>query len=261
MPSPFPGMNPYLEHPALWPGVHHWLITEVARSLTPQLRPHYYIAVEERVYELTGDDAVLVGIPDDVVVGQGKVSEPASTAVALQTAPQPVSVTVPMPETVREGYLEVRQVTNDAVITTIEVLSPKNKRPGRGQDQYETKRLTVMGSRTHLVEIDLLRAGEPMPVLDADIHSHYRILVSRSHQRPRAELYAFNVQSAIPTFPLPLQSGDEEPIVDLNALVNRIYEEGGYDLRLNYNQEPVPGFEEKDALWLDAWLKERGLRA
>jgi hypothetical protein len=60
---------------------------------------------------------------------------------------------------------------------------------------------------------------------------------------------------------LPLQSGDEEPIVDLNALVNRIYEEGGYDLRLNYNQEPVPGFEEKDALWLDAWLKESGLRA
>jgi hypothetical protein len=69
------------------------------------------------------------------------------------------------------------------------------------------------------------------------------------------------VQSAIPTFPLPLQPGNEEPIVDLNVLLNRIYEEGGYDLRLNYNQEPVPGFEEKDALWLDAWLKERGLRA
>ena len=69
------------------------------------------------------------------------------------------------------------------------------------------------------------------------------------------------MQSAIPTFPLPLQSGDEEPIVDLNALLNRIYADGGYDLRLNYNQEPVPGLEEKDALWLDAWLKESGLRA
>jgi hypothetical protein len=70
--------------------------------------------------------------------------------------------------------------------------------------------------------------------------------------------------SAFPTMwslVLPLQSGDEEPIVDLNALVNRIYEEGGYDLRLNYNQEPVPEFEEKDALWLDVWLKESGLRA
>ena len=99
-----------------------------------------------------------------MVVGQRQMSEPASTAVALQTVPQPVSVTVPMPETVREGYLEVRQVTNDAVITAIEVLSPKNKRPGRGQDQYKTERLAVMGSRTHLVEIDLLRAGEPMPV-------------------------------------------------------------------------------------------------
>jgi len=260
MPSPFPGMNPYLENPVLWPGVHHWLITELARSLTPQLRPNYYVAIEERVYELAGDDAVWVGIPDNVVIGPGEATGPSLTAVAPQPVAQPVSVTLPMPETVREGYLEVRQVTNDAVITTIEVLSPKNKRSGRGRDLYETKRLAVMGSRTHLVEIDLLRAGEPMPVLNANIQSHYRILVSRSHQRPRAELYAFNVQSAIPTLALPLQAGDEEPLVDLNALLHRIYDEGGYDLRLDYSQEPLPGFQQEDALWLATWLQDHGLR-
>jgi hypothetical protein len=209
MPSPFPGMNPYLEHPALWPGVHHWLITELARALTPQLRPSYYIAV-----------------------------------------------TVPMPETVHEGYLEVRRVVDHAVITTIEVLSAKNKRPGKGREQYEAKRLAVIGSRTHLVEIDLLRIGEPLPVLGVDRQSHYRILVSRSYQRPTADLYAFNVQSAIPTFALPLQAGDEEPMVDLNALINRIYDEGGYDLRLDYHQPPVPDFEGDAAIWLDRWRQE-----
>ncbi len=253
-------MNPYLENPSLWPGVHHWLITELARTLTPQLRPNYYVAIEERIYEQVGDDAVLVGIPDNVVIGQGRASGKASTDVASMPAAQPVVVTVPMPETIREGYLEVRQVVNHAAITTVEVLSPKNKRVGKGRDQYDTKRLAVMGSRTHLVEIDLLRSGEPMPVLDAKIHSHYRILVSRSYQRPKAELYAFNVQSAIPTFALPLQLGDEEPLVNLNVLLNRIYDEGGYDLRLDYRQEPVPGFQGEDATWLNNWLRQHNLR-
>jgi hypothetical protein len=134
MPSLFPGMNPYLERPSLWPGVHHGLITELARALTSQLRPSYYVASEERIYEQAGDDAVLVGISDNGVVESGKASGQTQMDVAPISAGQPVAVTVPMLETVREGYLEVRQVSNHAVITTIEVLFSKNKRPGRGRD-------------------------------------------------------------------------------------------------------------------------------
>ncbi|MCK4452049.1 MAG: DUF4058 family protein [Anaerolineae bacterium] len=29
MPSPFPGMDPYLEYPVRWPDVHHSLITYI----------------------------------------------------------------------------------------------------------------------------------------------------------------------------------------------------------------------------------------
>jgi hypothetical protein len=68
MSSPFPGMNPYLEDPERWSGVHHWLITEIARSLIPQLRPKYIVAVQVRIYETTGEESMLVGIPDNVVV-------------------------------------------------------------------------------------------------------------------------------------------------------------------------------------------------
>jgi hypothetical protein len=82
MPSLFPGMNPYLENPALWPGFHHWLITELARFLIPQICPHYYVAIEERIYELAGDDAVLVGIPDNVVIGQASSSGQSPTVEA-----------------------------------------------------------------------------------------------------------------------------------------------------------------------------------
>jgi hypothetical protein len=254
-------MNPYLEHPSLWPGVHHWLITELARCLTPQIRPRYYIAIEERVYELAGDDTVLVGIPDNAVIGSVSASRQSPPRGTEAPSSQPIVVTLPMPETVREGYLEVRQVGSHAVITTLEVLSPKNKRSGNGRDQYEAKRLAIMGSRTHLVEIDLLRAGEPMPVFEQGIQSHYRILISRSDRRPKAELYAFNVQSSIPTFALPLQAEDPEPLVDLNTLFGVIYDQGGYDLRLDYCQDPVPGFQDADALWLEEWLRQAGLRS
>lgn len=166
-----------------------------------------------------------------------------------------------MPETLREGYLEVRKVGTEEVITVIEVLSPKNKRFGEGRNQYEAKRRKVLGSRTHLVEIDLLRQWEPMQFFGHRIQSYYRILGSRSDSRPKADLYAFNLQDVIPTFHLPLQTGDIEPIVNLQTLLNEIYDQGGYDLRLDYRQDPVPALSKTDAACADEWLKHKGLRA
>jgi hypothetical protein len=262
MPSPFLGMDPYLEHPSLWSGVHHWLIAEIARVLVPQLRPKYFVAIEERIYETMGEESMLVGIPNNSVVQTARVAATENSSyVAIATPPsEPISVIVPMPEILREGYLEVRQVGTEEVITAIEVLSPKNKRPGKGRNQYEAKRQKVLGSRTHLVEIDLLRLWRPMQVFGYD-RSHYGILVSRSDRRPRADLYAFDLQNVIPSFPLPLQSGDVEPIVHLQSLLNEIYDRGGYDLRLDYNREPLPALSQADAGWADERLKSRGLRA
>jgi hypothetical protein len=162
MPSPFPGMNPYLEQPSLWAGVHHWLITAIARALNVQLRPKYFVAVEERAY--TDEEAVntLVGVPDDLVV---QTIGSASVASAVAVAPpsiQPIKVTLPTPVTETEGYLEVRQVGTGKVVTVLEVLSPKNKQAGEGRNQYEAKRRKILESQTHLVEIDLLRQGRPM---------------------------------------------------------------------------------------------------
>ena len=261
MPSPFPGMNPYLEHPDLWPGVHHWLIIEIARLLSPQLRPKYRVAVEVRMYETSGENSLLVGIPDVTVKQRltAKDSTMTNVAVATQTA-QPTQVTIPVPEIIKEGYLEVREVGTEAVVTTIEILSPTNKRSGKGRHMYEEKRHQVLGSRTHLVEIDLLRMGEPLPFFGNNIESHYRILVCRGNSRPYADLYAFNLQDVIPSFPLPLRAGDTEPVVDLQMLLNEVYDISGYDLVIAYTREPVPPLAEPDAAWADALLREKGLR-
>ncbi|NEQ22682.1 MAG: DUF4058 family protein [Microcoleus sp. SIO2G3] len=261
MPSPFPGIDPYLEHPDLWPGVHHWLIIEIARLLSPQLRPKYRVAVEVRMYETSGENSLLVGIPDVTVKQRLTATNSTMTnvAVATQTA-QPTQVTIPVPEIIKEGYLEVREVGTEAVVTTIEILSPTNKRSGKGRQMYEEKRHQVLGSRTHLVEIDLLRMGEPLPFFGNNIESHYRILVCRGNSRPYADLYAFNLQDVIPSFPLPLRAGDTEPVVDLQMLINGVYDISGYDLVIDYNREPVPPLAEPEAVWADALLREKGLR-
>lgn len=75
--------------------------------------------------------------------------------------------------------LEIRQIDRDQVVTVIEVLSPKNKRLGEGRNQYNAERRKVLESLSHLVKIDLLRAGETRP-MSGGVQSGYNILVSRS---------------------------------------------------------------------------------
>ncbi|MEH2374646.1 MAG: DUF4058 family protein [Nostoc sp.] len=108
--------------------------------------------------------------------------------------------------------------------------------------------------------MDLLRKGEPMLMMGDDIQSHYRILVCRGDRRPYADLYAFNLPDIIPPFPLPLRAGDTEPVIDLQTLLNEVYDIYGYDLVVDYSQQPVPALLEADAAWVDALLREKGLR-
>ena len=264
MTSPFPGMNPYLEQPEIWSQVHKWLTLLIAQTLNPQLRPQYRVAIEERVYEAKGEDSLLVGIPDDVVVQPSRTTptpEQNSANIAVATpAVKPQKVTLPMTETVREWYLEVRQVETGDVITVIEIISSKNKRAGEGRIKYESKRQKLLDSRTHLIEIDLLRQGKALPMNGQAITSHYRILVSRSSERPQADLYGFNLQQEIPVFPLPLKPEDTEPLINLQELLHRLYDQGSYDLAINYHTELKPSLSQADAAWVDQVLREQGLR-
>ncbi|WP_413172855.1 DUF4058 family protein [Anabaena azotica] len=261
MPSPFPGMNPYLEHPELWPEVHSRLIIAIADAIFPHLRPKYRVAVEKRVYQMTDGNSVLIGIPDVTIARSSKPTNPESSHIAVASPPvEPVTVNIPIPEEIRESYLEVREVATGEVVTVIELLSPKNKRPGEGRNAYQNKRQQILGSSTHLVEIDLLRGGESMPILDDKIKSDYRILVSRSQLRPRAELYPFNLQEPIPAFLLPLKKGDIEPLVDLQNVIQDLFDRAGFDLAIDYNREPVPPIQETDIIWVNELLKERGFQ-
>lgn len=202
MPSPFPGMNPYLEHPALWPEVHNRLIVALADVLNPQLLPKYRAAIDQRIYALNSSDALLIRIPDVSIErrGEAELSGEGSNSGQLAVATAPMQVTVPMPIEVRERYLEIREIATQSVVTAVKILSPSNKQARSGREAYEQKRLKVLSSRTHLVEIDLLRSGKSMEVLLSQKDFDYRILISRSEQRPQANLYGFNLPDSIPSF-------------------------------------------------------------
>jgi hypothetical protein len=246
MPTPFPGMDPYLEQRGVWNQVHADLIVDIRRFLMPLLRPKYHVGIEQRTYlALLPPCDDLVGIPDALVVASGAGR---TMVAATPSTVAPEIGVLPQPEEMRERYLEIRSLETQQVVTVIELLSPGNKLSREGRAEYEHKRLDVLSSRTNLVEIDLIRAGQPFP-MQASRQSDYRIVVSRSRQRPRADLYLFDLPQPIPDIPIPLQRGEAEPVVPLNELLHRVYDQGGYDLIIDYSRPAEPPLREADAVW------------
>ncbi|NET88686.1 MAG: DUF4058 family protein [Kamptonema sp. SIO1D9] len=226
--SPFPGIDPYLENSELWSAVHNRLIVAIADNLVDRLSEKYRVKIEKRTYFSSDEESVIVGIPD--------------VSVATKNLKKNNS------QEVNERYLEIKEIGTGTVVTTIELLSPKNKRKGEGRNAYLNKRNQVLASATHLVEIDFLRGGKPLPIRSTNL-GDYRILISRSDRRPNADLYAFSLRQSIPPLPIPLLPTETEPILDLQPLFNYVYEKGRYRLAIDYTQPPKPPLSPEDREW------------
>lgn len=258
MPSPFPGMDPYLEQSGIWNQIHATLIVDIQRFLARLLRPRYVVAIEQRTYTEQSEQMVSIGKPDVVAVLPPSPTLPSPTRVSAPPVPvlaevkEAYRVRLPMPEEIRHRYLEVRDQASGEAITVIEILSPTNKT--RHRRDYLGKRLEILGSDTNLVEIDLLRAGEPMPMTGEMPASHYRILISRAWERPYAQALLFNLPQPVPDMPVPLRQDEDEPSVPLNQLLHKIYDAGGYDLMLDYGQPPETPLDAPTAAWAEQQL-------
>jgi len=259
MPTPFPGMDPWLERRGIWEQVHTDLIVSIRRFLTPLLRPRYHVGIEERTYlAILPPEEQSTGMPDVVIAGPKRESgsEPSTAFQSSTSLAQPMVAELPVPEEVKERYLEIRSVPDQQVITVIEILSPSNKIAGEGREQYERKRFKVLGSWTNLVEIDLVRSGEPLP-MKAPAASDYRVVVSRAARRPRADVYLFGVRDPIPTVPVPLRPGEPEPELPLNQLLHEVYDLGAYDLVIDYRTPAKPPLSDADTAWAASLLSPR----
>jgi uncharacterized protein DUF4058 len=236
----FPGMDPYLEAPFLWPDVHSRLIVYVAEQLRPLIRPRYIASVQTRIF-IEGPNQER--IPD---VGPRRVHASAPSSTAVLDADAPVEVQVTDLE-VQETYLEIIDLqTKQRVVTVLEVVSPTNKYSGPGRESYLAKQAEVRRSEAHLVEIDLLRTGPHVLAVPEHLARglgsyDYLICVNRAEgQRTKFQLYLRTLSQRLPRLRCPLAPGDDDVVLDLQAALERTYEAGGYEDLIRCDQPCVP---------------------
>jgi hypothetical protein len=246
----FPGMDPYLEDPPLWPGVHSALVVYLRDQLQPALQPRYVAAVEERVYIEGPPDRQF--IPDLWIKRAGR-PEPAGAAVAELDEPEVLCL--PSVE-IREPYIQILDLhSGQRVVAVIEVVSPSNKCPGPGRDAYLAKQREIMGSTAHLIEIDLLRAGEhvlsvPSWLVARRAPYDYLICANRAAgPRDLFDIYARRLRDRLPRIRIPLAGDDPDVRLDLQASIEKTCEAGSYRARIDYAAPCRPPLPPDDQAW------------
>ena len=249
MPSPFPGMDPFLEAQE-WEDFHTRLMTAFSDRLSPAVEPDYLIRVERRVYvERVGEDPETMRRADIAAIA---VDSGPATGILSQT-PGTIAVVcdLPMPIERFETYLVVRDRETMQVVTVIELLSPANKRrSGDGRREYLTKRREFLASTSHLVELDLLRGGVRLPVVGSLPPGDFYAIVSRANRRPRCEVYTWTLRDKLPAIPIPLKHGDADAVVPLQEVFDTVYQRARYDLSVKYDSPLDPPLSNVELQWV-----------
>jgi hypothetical protein len=255
-------MDPYLENPAIWPNFHHRLISELESELNRLLRPRYSANVEDRVYLSDEKDPGHEFVVPDVHILHQRVGVPIKhqPIVGSLATIQPVEVTTVLEDEIHESYIEILDRQDRRVVTVIEVLSPTNKLANSyGRDSYLGKRREVLSSKTHLLEIDLLRSGIRIPIRESLPTFDYLVHLSRADQvsRLRGKVWPIPLSAVLPVIPLPLKSGDDDLALNLQSLLNSAYDNGGFDMKLDYTREAIPPLAADQAEWAKQIIVER----
>jgi hypothetical protein len=256
MRSPFPGMDPYLENPTLWPDVHGRLINVASELLLAQLRPRYFVQIDERLYLADDNDEARGVIIPDIRIRKVGPGPSRGGATAVLAAPG-LQFGYSFEFEVHESYLKLVDRESNNVITVIEILSPANKvNNSAGKRDYDAKRRDVLSGGTHFVEIDLLREGVPLVAQPLQPRCEYMAMVWRF---PKGELkpvrlgWPMSLRDPLQPIPIPVRPEDPDAVLDLQKMLDIAYERAGYELRVPYALDAFPPLGGQDA----AWAKER----
>lgn len=274
MPSPFPGMDPYLEHPVTWPSFHNSFVARLSEALNRDLPDGFYARTDLRKEVGLAFGKPLQAIRPDVEILQTPNSGGIIVAEReTRNAPSPSLRIVIDAEAAELAFLEIRDARAEhEVVTLIELLSPSNKRAGEDRRQYLAKRAAVLRSPTSLVEIDLLRKGRRLwrtragvtDLRSLDPPPEYLVTVSRAWERERPfriEIFPAFLRQPLPVITVPLREGDPAVSLDLQRCFTEHYDAGPYRRgAIDYTRPPEPplpqehqaGAAECAAVWLDA---------
>lgn len=262
MPSPFPGMDPYIEHTVIWVDFHNRLADEISAQLNLAIRPNYFARLTPRTtYDVVEISQVRTQTVRPVlgVFQPQPAGMPGFTAAAVAEAviDTPIETIDPLDLTELLS-VEIRRTGSNVLVTAIEILSPINKLVGHpGYEEYHRKRRDLLTTTAHVMEIDLLRGGT-RPVLGlAEPGASYYVILSRAEQRPYLSIWPIPLRSRLPVVAVPLLAPDPDVPLDLGAIVATVYERGGYDVQIDYRAPlPPPPLEPEDEGWVEQLLAE-----
>ena len=265
MPSPFPGIDPWLERPAVFPDFHNSLITYLKAAINAVLPPGYVAAGDSRAYV----DPELRRIPDVGIFGPDADST-GGTAVVVATLAQAgllAAATEPISDPVKEYYLEIQSVEDERLVTAVEVVSPANKQAGEdGRASYQQKQGEYRLSKVNLVELDLLRGGPHTTALpEARLRAvapdcDYHVSVMAAGSPIRFFVAPIKLADRLPHLPIPLDPGIAPVTIDLQAVFDRCYDESGFANRAKYaRQQPNPPLAPDQQGWAEGILRAKGL--
>lgn len=254
--SPFPGMDPYLEDPDIWPDFPTSFFVEMKKVLNEILPPGFVARIDRYiwVHEPTAEDRVLLGKPDVYVAEKPDVVK--QRGGRALTAPS----TVVLPAVKQEGnrFLKIVDPKKHRVVTVVEILSPSNKAPGPKREAYLMKRNEYFANGVNVIEVDFLRSGPRMPWEGQEnLEADYYILVCRASDFPRAGIWPLTVRDPLPTIPVPLDSGMEEPWLSLKECFDRAFGGSRHETEINYHSPPAPPLREPEATWARALISEK----
>jgi len=266
MKSPFPGMDPYIEERGLWPDFHDDLISEIKRAVAAALPASYFVRTEVRSYVvLAGTEGKETSpfLPDVNV--RSSTPAPAQSAAAATALAEPATGSGPIQmlafidERFRANFIEIFDAeSEERLVTCVEVLSPSNKRPGtEGWDLYLRKRQALLLGSAHFVEIDLLRGGRRMPMVTPWPKSPYYLLVSRRRRAPYCSVWPAGFRHPLPPISIPLDDPHPDIPLDLQPMIEAVYQRASYDQSINYSKTLTPPLGAEDAAWVAEQLRAR----
>jgi hypothetical protein len=264
MKSPFPGMDPYIEARGLWRDFHSHLIERIYEAVADALPKGYVARTGERSYIVLADtdEKIERHFEPDVTVsagrgarqGQGHHTQ-AGSAVAPETEFDTLRAFVE--EDFDESFIDIYQLApRRRLITSVEVLSPSNKRRGtKGWELYHRKRQALLRGSANLVEIDLLRGGDRMPMLDPLPASPFYVLIARREKAPYCRVGRAHFDRPLPTIPVPLAKPDADIPVALQPMVDAVYARSRYGDDIDYSQPLEPPLTPEQTAWLAGRLR------
>jgi hypothetical protein len=174
----------------------------------------------------------------------------------VATLAAPVLVPVVSPVRLRVPTIRIRKAGEKTIVTSLEIVSPVNKY-GAAFERFRQKWVRLHAAGVNLVEVDLIRRGRRITDFQELREAPYLVTVTRASSR-QTGAWPISIREQLPKFPVPLLEPDPDGVVDLQAIMNGIYDIARYANDIDYAADPPPPRLSAEDV---AWARERALLA